>query len=90
MMHTQLKQLWQRELERQKLLKQSKPAFAYKWQPPGPDLNRVRCNEGPMGFAPDVISQWHKNYRFSSGFLAEMEATIHCLLSARELGPRRV
>jgi hypothetical protein len=55
-----LKQLWQRELERQKALRQSKSVFAYKWQPPGSDLldlNRVRCNEGPMGFALDVISQ---------------------------------
>jgi hypothetical protein len=74
-----LKQLWQRELERQKALRQSKPAFVYKLQPPGSDLldlNRVRCNEGPMGFALDVISQWHKNYRFVNGFLAEMEATV--------------
>ncbi len=29
-----------------------------------------------MGFALDVISQWHKNYRFVNGFLAEMEAAI--------------
>jgi hypothetical protein len=29
-----------------------------------------------MGFALDVISQWHKNYRFVNGFLAKMEATI--------------
>jgi hypothetical protein len=73
------KQLWQRELERQKALRQTKPAFVYKWQPPGSDLldlNRVRCNEGPMSFALDVISQWHKNYRFVNGFLAETEATI--------------
>jgi hypothetical protein len=54
-----LKQLWQRELERQKVFRQAKPAFAFKWQPPGSDLldlNRVRCYEGPMGFALDVIS----------------------------------
>ncbi len=54
-----IKQIWQRELERQRALKQSKPAFVYKWQPPGSDLldqNKVRCNEGPIGFALDVIS----------------------------------
>jgi hypothetical protein len=33
-----LKRIWQPELERQKALKQSKPAFAYKWQPPGLDF----------------------------------------------------
>jgi hypothetical protein len=54
-----LKQLWQREHERQRALKQTKPAFVYKWQPPGSGLldhNRVRCNEGPIGFALDLIS----------------------------------
>jgi hypothetical protein len=74
-----IKQIWQRELERQRALKQSKPAFVYKWQLPGSDLldqNKVRCNEGPIGFALDVISQWHKIYRFVVGFLDEMEATI--------------
>jgi hypothetical protein len=74
-----IKQIWQRELERQRALKQSKPVFVYKRQPPGSDLldqNRVRCNEGPIGFVLDVISQWHKNYRFVNSFLAEMEATI--------------
>ncbi len=74
-----LKRIWRPELERQKALKQSKPAFAYKWQPPGPDLhegNRVRCDDGPIGFALDVISQWHKEYRFVVGFLEEMEATV--------------
>ncbi len=34
-----LKRIWQRELERQKALKQNQPAFAYKWQPPGSDLH---------------------------------------------------
>jgi hypothetical protein len=29
-----------------------------------------------MGFALDVISQWHKEYRFVVGFLDEMEATV--------------
>jgi hypothetical protein len=29
-----------------------------------------------MGFVLDVISQWHKNYRFVNGFLAEIEASI--------------
>ncbi len=74
-----IKLVWQRELERQRVLKQSKPAFVYKWQPPGSDLldhNRVRCYEGPIGFALHVISHWHKNYRFVVGFLDEMEATI--------------
>jgi hypothetical protein len=55
-----LKQYWQRELERQRALRQSKPAFANKWQLPGPELlegNRARCNEGPICFALDVISQ---------------------------------
>jgi hypothetical protein len=36
----------------------------------------VRCNEGPIGFALDVISQWHKEYRFVVSFLEEMEATV--------------
>ncbi len=74
-----LKRIWQRELEGQKALKQSEPTIEYKWQPPGPDLregNRVRCNEGPIGFSLDVISQWHKEYRFVVGFLEEMEATV--------------
>ncbi len=74
-----LKRIWQRELERQRAIMQSKPAFANKWQPPGPDLlegNRVRCNEGPICFALDVISQWHKEYRFVVGFLEEMEAAV--------------
>ncbi len=74
-----LKRIWQRELEGQKALKQSKPTIEYKWQPPGPDLrerNRVRCNDGPIGFALDVISQWHKEYRFVVGFLEEMEANV--------------
>ncbi len=74
-----LKRIWKRELERQKAIKQSKPAFAYKRQPPGPELhegNRVRCNEGPIGFALDVIFQWHKEYRFVVSFLEEMEATV--------------
>jgi hypothetical protein len=35
-----LKRIWQRELEGQKALKQSKPTIEYKWQPPGPDLYR--------------------------------------------------
>ncbi len=34
-----LKRIWQRELDRQKAIKQSKPTFAYKWQPPGPELH---------------------------------------------------
>jgi hypothetical protein len=74
-----IKRFWQREHERQRAIKQSKPTFAYKWQPPGPKLlevNRVRCNEGTICFALDVISQWHKNYRFVVGFLEEMEATV--------------
>jgi hypothetical protein len=74
-----IKIIWQRELERQRAIKQSKPFFVYKWQPPGSDLldhNRVCCNEGPIGFALDVISQWHKSYRFVVGFLDEMKATI--------------
>ncbi len=74
-----IKQIWQREFERQRALKQSKSAFVDIWQPPGSDLldlSRVRCNEGPIGFALDAVSQWHTNYRFVNGFLAEMEATI--------------
>ncbi len=74
-----LKRYWQRDLEWQRALKQSKPAFANKWQPPGPELlegNRVRCNKGPICFALEVISQWHKEYRFVVGFLEEMEATV--------------
>jgi hypothetical protein len=38
--------------------------------------HRVQCNEGPIGFALDDISQWHKEYRFVVGFLEEMEATV--------------
>jgi hypothetical protein len=34
-----LKRIWQRKLEKQKAIGQSKPAFAYKWQPPGPELH---------------------------------------------------
>jgi hypothetical protein len=74
-----IKRFWQWELERQRALKQSKPAFVYKWQLPRPELleeSRVRCNEGPICFALAVISQWHKNYRFVVGFLDEMEATV--------------
>jgi hypothetical protein len=74
-----LKRHWQRELERQRVLRQSKPAFANKWQPPGPELhegNKLRCNEGPICYALNVISQWHKEYRFVVGFLEEMEATV--------------
>ncbi len=55
-----LKRHWKRELERQRALRKSKPAFANKWwQPPGPELleaSRARYNEGPIGFALDVIS----------------------------------
>ncbi len=74
-----LKRFWQRDLERQRAIKQSKPAFGNKWQPSGPELpegNRVRCNEGPICFALDIISQWHKEYRFVVGFLEEMEASV--------------
>ncbi len=73
-----LKRIWQREFERQRALKQSRPTVVYRWQPPGPELhevNRVRCNEGPICFAQDVISQWHKEYRCVVGFLGDMEAT---------------
>ncbi len=65
-----LKRYWQRELERQRTLRQSKPAFANKWQPPRPELlegNRVRCNEGSICYALNVISQWHNEYRFVIG-----------------------
>jgi hypothetical protein len=47
--------------------------------PPGPGVlveeNRSLCNEGPIGFALDVISQWHKELRYVLRFLSEMEAT---------------
>jgi hypothetical protein len=74
-----LKRIWQRELEGKRALKQSRPTVVCKWQPPGPELhegNRVRCKEGPICFALDFISQWHKEYRFVVGFLEEMEATV--------------
>jgi hypothetical protein len=75
-----LNRFWHRELERQRVTRQSKPAFANKWQPPGPEslegLRRVRCNEGPIGFALDVSSQWHKEYRYVLRFLQEMEAGV--------------
>ncbi len=74
-----LKRHWHRELERQKDLKQSKPAFAGRWQPPGAELleeNRFRCCDGPIGFALDVISQWHRELRSVLRFLQEMEAVV--------------
>ncbi len=36
--------------------------------------NRFRCYEGPIGFALDVISQWHKELAFVLRFLHSMEA----------------
>ncbi len=44
---------------------------------PGPALledSRFRCYEGPIGFALDVISQWHKELAFILRFLHSMEA----------------
>jgi hypothetical protein len=44
---------------------------------PGPELledNRFRCYEGPIGFALDVISQWHRELAFVLRFLHSMEA----------------
>jgi hypothetical protein len=44
---------------------------------PGPSLledNRFRCYEGSIGFALDVISQWHKELAFVLRFLHSMEA----------------
>jgi hypothetical protein len=44
---------------------------------PGPELleeSRFRCSEGPIGFALNVISQWHKELRFVLRFLHAMEA----------------
>jgi hypothetical protein len=46
--------------------------------PPGPDLledSRFHCNDGPIiGFALDVISQWHKELAFILRFLHAIEA----------------
>jgi hypothetical protein len=44
---------------------------------PGPELleeSRFRRNEGPIGFALDVISQWNKELRFVLRFLHAMQA----------------
>ncbi len=40
------------------------------------ERNRVRCNEGPICYALDVIFLCHKEYRFVVGFLEDMEATV--------------
>jgi hypothetical protein len=72
-----IREHWLRELERQNAIKQSKPNTAGQWQPPGPELleeSRFRCYEGPIGFALDVISQWHKELAFVLRFLRAMEA----------------
>jgi hypothetical protein len=52
--------MWQRELKRRTHLSEIRPEFASEWQPPGADLleeNRFHCNDGPIGFALDAISQ---------------------------------
>jgi hypothetical protein len=77
-----LKGHWSRELERQEALKASKPpAISNRWQPPGSGLleeNKFRCNKGPIGFALDVISQWHKEFiRTVLCFLQTMNATAN-------------
>ncbi len=36
--------------------------------------NRFHCNDGPIGFALDAISQWHKQLTFVISFLHAMEA----------------
>ncbi len=44
---------------------------------PGADLqevNRFHCNDGPIGFALDAISQWHKQLTFVVRFLHAMKA----------------
>ena len=69
--------MWQRELGRRSNLSEVRPEFASEWQPPGADLleeNRFHCNDGPIGFALDAISQWHKQLTFVVRFLHSMEA----------------
>jgi hypothetical protein len=69
--------MWQRELKRRTHLSEVRPEFASEWQLPGADLleeNRFHCNDGPIGFALDAISQWHKQLTFAVQFLLGMEA----------------
>jgi hypothetical protein len=73
-----IKEIWHTELERQNGIRQTKPNLANKWQPPSADLledNRFHCNDGPIGFALDVINQWHRQLMFTIRFLNAMEAT---------------
>ncbi len=73
-----IKEHWNIELERQNAIKPTIAGLADQWQPPGPALledNRFRCYEGPIGFALDVIFQWHKELAFVLRFLHSMEAT---------------
>ncbi len=75
-----LKRHWSEELERQEALKKTKPSFFYSRQLPGPELRsecRIQCNEGPIGFALNVISQWHRELRDTIHFLQEMKATAN-------------
>ncbi len=71
-----IREMWHTELERQNAIRQRKPDLSNKWQPP--DLledSRFHCNDGPIGFALDVISQWHRQMQFVICFLHAMEAT---------------
>ncbi len=69
--------MWQRELGHRSNLSEVRPEFASEWQPPDADMqeeNRFHCNDGPIGFALDAISQWHKQLTFVVRFLHAMEA----------------
>ncbi len=80
-----LREMWHTELERQNTIRQRKPDLSNKWQPPELlEDSRFHCNDGPIGFALDVISQWHRQLQFGMRFLHTMEATV--AFSPRERG----
>ncbi len=69
--------MWHAELERQNAITQSKPHLSNKWQPlVGPDTHRFHCDDGPIGFALDMIAQWHRQLQFVNRFIQAMEATV--------------
>ncbi len=72
-----LREMWHAELERQNAIRQRKPDLSNKWQPPELlEVSRFHCNDRPIGFALDVISQWHRQLQFVIRFLRAIEATV--------------
>jgi hypothetical protein len=72
-----LKEMWHAELERQNAIAQSKPHLSNKWKPPvWPDAHRFHCDDGPIGFALDMITRWQRQLQFVIRFLHAMEATV--------------